>query len=175
MKRGLTVSNSNRPTAAASGQRLSLDSTYGLRAFDSSGNLWAQIPLESGPFGLLRVTGIAMLDNLTQTLTIYGRKDVGSQITLATGWGTAGAAATQILLKHNDQIQFFTSGVGRVYLDGGGLNLWNVGLLRNNIQVVGAQGAAVADASGGSTVDAEARTALNALLARLRAHGLIAT
>lgn len=42
-------------------------------------------------------------------------------------------------------------------------------------QVVGTQGAAVADASGGATVDTEARTALNALLARLRAHGLIAT
>jgi hypothetical protein len=42
-------------------------------------------------------------------------------------------------------------------------------------KVVGAQGAAVADASGGATVDTEARAALNALLARLRAHGLIAT
>jgi hypothetical protein len=42
-------------------------------------------------------------------------------------------------------------------------------------KVVGAQGAAVADAAGGATVDAEARTALNALLARLRTHGLIAT
>lgn len=45
----------------------------------------------------------------------------------------------------------------------------------NNNQVVGTRGAAVADASGGATVDAEARTALNALLARLRTHGLIAT
>lgn len=43
------------------------------------------------------------------------------------------------------------------------------------IQVVGAQGALVADASGGAVIDAEARTALNALLARLRTHGLIAT
>lgn len=42
-------------------------------------------------------------------------------------------------------------------------------------QVVGARGSAVADASGGSTVDAEARTAVNTLLARLRTHGLIAT
>jgi hypothetical protein len=42
-------------------------------------------------------------------------------------------------------------------------------------QVVGAQGAAVADASGGATIDTEARAALNALLARARAHGLIAT
>jgi hypothetical protein len=42
-------------------------------------------------------------------------------------------------------------------------------------KVVGAQGAAVADASGGAVIDAEARTALNALLGRVRTHGLIAT
>lgn len=41
-------------------------------------------------------------------------------------------------------------------------------------KVIGAQGAAVPDATGGATVDAEARTAINDLLARLRAHGLIA-
>jgi hypothetical protein len=45
----------------------------------------------------------------------------------------------------------------------------------NGTQVVGAQGAAVADASGGGVIDAEARTALNTLLARLRVHGLIDT
>ena len=38
-----------------------------------------------------------------------------------------------------------------------------------------AQPTAVADASGGATTDAEARTAINALLARLRTLGLIAT
>lgn len=48
-------------------------------------------------------------------------------------------------------------------------------LYNNSIKVVGAQGAAVADATGGAVIDAEARTALNALLARLRTHGLIAT
>lgn len=42
-------------------------------------------------------------------------------------------------------------------------------------KVVGARGAAIADASGGVVIDAEARTALNDLLARVRAHGLIAT
>jgi hypothetical protein len=35
--------------------------------------------------------------------------------------------------------------------------------------------AAVADATGGATVDTPARTQLNLLLARMRAHGLIAT
>lgn len=56
----------------------------------------------------------------------------------------------------------------------GALNL-STAYYINNTKVVGAQGAAVADASGGATVDTEARAALNALLARLRAHGLIAT
>lgn len=42
-------------------------------------------------------------------------------------------------------------------------------------QVVGTRGAAVPDASGGTVVDVEARAALNALLSRLRAHGLIAS
>lgn len=41
-------------------------------------------------------------------------------------------------------------------------------------KVVGAQGASVPDAAGGATIDAEARTAINDLLARLRTHGLIA-
>lgn len=45
----------------------------------------------------------------------------------------------------------------------------------DGVQVVQEQGAAVPDASGGVTVDTEARAAINSLLARLRAHGLIAT
>ncbi len=41
-------------------------------------------------------------------------------------------------------------------------------------QVVSNQGSAVTRAAGGATIDAEARTSLNALLDRLEAHGLIA-
>jgi hypothetical protein len=58
----------------------------------------------------------------------------------------------------------------------GSINM-TTSLLRGGTKVVGAQGAAVADAAGGATVDAEARTAINDLLARVRAstgHGLIA-
>lgn len=64
---------------------------------------------------------------------------------------------------------------------GGAANQWKRvyvgpgGVLASGTKVVGIQGAAVADAAGGATIDAEARTALNALLARLRTHGLIAT
>jgi hypothetical protein len=42
-------------------------------------------------------------------------------------------------------------------------------------QVVGARGAAVVDPAGGTIIDAEARAAIVAVLARLRAHGLIAS
>lgn len=43
------------------------------------------------------------------------------------------------------------------------------------VQVVGAQGAAIGEPSGGSTVDAEARNAIGLILAAMRQHGLIAT
>jgi Protein of unknown function (DUF2793) len=53
---------------------------------------------------------------------------------------------------------------------------WPVGgIAVNGLQVVGPQGAAIANPTGGATVDAEARTALNTLLGALRTHGLIAT
>ncbi|MFW2829119.1 DUF2793 domain-containing protein [Sphingomonas sp. ID0503] len=41
--------------------------------------------------------------------------------------------------------------------------------------VVGARGAAIGDPTGGTTIDAAARTAIAAVLQRLRAHGLIAS
>ena len=43
------------------------------------------------------------------------------------------------------------------------------------VQIIGAQQPAISDASGGGTTDAEARAAINALLAALRVHGLIDT
>lgn len=56
--------------------------------------------------------------------------------------------------------------------NGGHINLASGKVYKvNAVQVVGAQGAAVADATGAGDVVAQ----LNALLARLRAHGLIAT
>ncbi len=57
---------------------------------------------------------------------------------------------------------------------------WELGTVRAaNVtvgaqQVVGARGAAIADPSGGATIDANARTAIVAILGALRTHGLIA-
>lgn len=41
------------------------------------------------------------------------------------------------------------------------------------VQVIGNRGAAVTAPTGGVTIDAEARTAINAIISRLSAHGLI--
>jgi hypothetical protein len=57
---------------------------------------------------------------------------------------------------------------------------WEVGVVKASSveiggdQVVGARAAAISSPTGGAVVDAEARTALNLLLAALRNHGLIA-
>ncbi|MGH9872344.1 MAG: hypothetical protein ACRD9S_07745 [Pyrinomonadaceae bacterium] len=58
----------------------------------------------------------------------------------------------------------------RVKLSGGTDGLYVAGN-----RVIGPQGAAVTDATGGSTIDNEARAAINTLLARARAHGWIAS
>jgi len=51
-----------------------------------------------------------------------------------------------------------------------GVDIRTGDLLRGGTKVVGAQGAAIADATGGTEI-----TTINAILNRLRAHGLIAT
>lgn len=55
---------------------------------------------------------------------------------------------------------------------------WRVGeaygrLIVDGVQVVGPQADAIEDPFGGSTVDAEAREAISAILAALREHGLV--
>ena len=70
-----------------------------------------------------------------------------------------------------------SSGIFATYRSGG----WEIGTLRasrvvmDGEQVVGPRLAAIANPAGGSTVDAEARLALEQILSVLRQHGLIAT
>ena len=58
---------------------------------------------------------------------------------------------------------------------------WEVGQVRGSklilggLQVVGSQAAAIASASGGTTVDTQARATIDQILTTLRQHGLIAT
>lgn len=58
---------------------------------------------------------------------------------------------------------------------------WSTGQINANqliiggLQVVGARGASIAAASGGTTIDAEARACLSSILFALRTHGLLET
>lgn len=84
--------------------------------------------------------------------------------------------AGYLILNHTNSIGFQIAGANSAFVQAFGINLAAGKVLKvNDVQVIGAQGAAVADAAGGATVDTEARAAINALLARLRAHGVIAT
>ena len=70
-----------------------------------------------------------------------------------------------------------TSGLRADYRSGG----WAIGTVVaghievGGVQVLGAQVAAIASPSGGSTVDSEARSAIGLILDAMRQHGLIAT
>lgn len=98
------------------------------------------------------------------------------------GFGTNAVRAAMAVDSTDNNYGFYTTDTNKLWRVSGGVwvdlfvsldvtTSYEVG----GVKVVGAQGAAVADAAGGVTIDTEARTALNALLARLRTHGLIAT
>lgn len=84
------------------------------------------------------------------------------------GWRfIAPAEGMQIYVKTADTIAVFRAGE------------WEVGSVRcsrlivDGQQTVGARGAAIASATGGLTIDAEARATIELILDRLRTHGLI--
>ena len=81
--------------------------------------------------------------------------------------------------ENNTTLRIRGTGTGAVQLRNPADNATRIVVGATGIGFFGAaeaaQPTAVADASGGATTDAEARTAINALLARLRTLGLIAT
>ena len=104
------------------------------------------------------------------------------------------SGATGDWAGHDGDLAHFIGGAWAFYSPPGGFGVWiedetlaarwtgsawEAGILAGTAvkiggqQVVGAQQAAIPDATGGSTQDLEARAAVNALLAACRAHGLI--
>lgn len=73
------------------------------------------------------------------------------------------------------QVWVKSTSVSAIYVQGA----WQIGtvfgsrVVIGGTQVVGAQASAIADPSGGATVDVEARATLSTILAALRQHGLI--
>lgn len=86
------------------------------------------------------------------------------------GWRFAGPVEGMTVWAGGDS--------GSARWDGTG---WNTGVLSGaslrigGHQVVGARAAAIADPSGGATIDGEARLGVARILSALRAHGLIAS
>lgn len=67
-----------------------------------------------------------------------------------------------------------SSGRARGCAPGWRIGIVNTGTIRiGGVQVVGERLAAVPAPAGGSVIDAEARAAIDAVLARLQEHGLI--
>ena len=168
-----------------------------LRFHDVSGNI-VSLTIASGAFARVLIGSDFTSNNLSSSLVVNagdhgGANDKDSSIEWQRGgvsrWlagvlgATVGANTNWTLWDDvNNAAVITATPAGGIQIGAptggdtgaGTLNLDNA-LYRDGTQVVGAQGAAVADASGGVVIDAEARTALNSLLARLRTHGLIAT
>jgi hypothetical protein len=105
-----------------------------------------------------------------------------------------GASATGAWTGKTQSLAAFTSGGWRFIPPAEGLcayvkstgvwatyraGAWELGNLRGSsvilggVQVVGARASAIADPSGGTVVDSQARTVLGQILSALRLHGLI--
>lgn len=161
---------------AYSGARVTFDATNGLCSINASG------------YVILQVTGskvyarqIECADSYSGTFVIAGRTTTGggNDIMIATRSDSFLTAVS--LSDDNDHIAFYTGGTLRMRIESTagvtisnasqGLRLYSCSVYVDGTKVVGAQGAAVADATGADDVVDQ----LNALLARCRAHGLIAT
>jgi hypothetical protein len=120
------------------------------------------------------ISGLAVFDTsagITAAQQVYNNAGE-PEVALSIGGGTGTGFRTLRLV--NDKLTLKTGGttpydgtIGIALKGSGGVEILGT-------QVLTAQQAAVPDATGGAIVDAEARTAINDLLARLRAHGLIA-
>lgn len=116
----------------------------------------------------------------TQSCTVdtYLQSDGAGGFQCGLKAATAATASTLVARDSHGDIQAVNAGFSEVYLiaGGGGTNgfLDASKLELQGVQVVTTRQSPVPDATGGATVDAEARTAINDLLARLRIHGLIA-
>ncbi|MCF8473066.1 MAG: DUF2793 domain-containing protein [Emcibacter sp.] len=136
-----------------------------------------------------------MFDALVQTAVETATLSTPPLSPIEGGLWLVSASATGDWTGHDDELAQFIGGIWQFYLAFEGMTVWlkddNVtaqfrsGLWQKGIvkaqkveisgqQIIGPQQAAISDAIGGSTIDAEARIALNNLLAACRIHGLIA-
>ena len=139
---------------------------------------------------------LTLLDLLVQaSVTAVGVDTPPASPAIGQGW-VVGAAPTGAWAGHPGEVAGWTAGGWRFLPPREGMALWSeatgtvvrrragaweqglvraAGLMVNGTTVVRAQRPAITEATGGTTVDARARTAVTQILETLRAHGLIAT
>lgn len=142
------------------------------------------------------VNGSAVSQQLQVANGITGTDRTGGNFTVASGKGTGAGAVSALIFQTPTVLASGTTAQSlatRLTINSSGLTIadaMNVILnATTGTQIATAttqklgfygatpivQGASVADASGGAVIDAEARTAINALISRIEATGLIAT
>ena len=139
---------------------------------------------------------LAQLDALVQPVVVaVAPASVPVAPVAGQGW-IVGSAAPGAWAGHGGAVAVWTAGGWRFLTPFEGMAVWSLAdsmlfrrtsvawvagvlagrmVVLEGLQVVGARGAAIASPSGGTTVDAEARAAVAAVLERLRTHGMIAS
>lgn len=166
----------------------------------SNGNGWATIATEGSGLNLpgIRSTsdiqgvngffstairsyggGLLRVEN-TNSSAPFGSTGIGVEIFRDSSNGyihaydRSNSAWVPIVLQSETRIS--PAGTLSTTIDGNGVNLASGRVFKvNGTQVVGARQAAIGAPTGGTTIDAEARTAIGSILTVLRTHGLIAT
>jgi hypothetical protein len=171
---GMTITGATLRTAA-SGQRVEINSTDGLKGIAADSMIATQVDTD----GMLYGTQLRMHPDRGsgQTVTIGAATDRYANLLISTAPdGTYTDNESRIDLWHLSHIiRFLIKSNIVATVEEGSLTLTSGNVLKvGSDQVVGARGATITDPAGGGTVDSEARTAINAIIDRLQAHGLIA-
>ncbi len=116
------------------------------------------------PIFALRIAGVQEYN-----ACINNNNNDNYELTILNAIGGSGINANDVVIGFDT-----TKTDGRLFATQAGADFPG-GVYNNGTRILGGQSAAVADASGGVVVDVEARAAINALLSRLRVHGLLAT
>ncbi len=136
-------------------------------------------------------TGIALVTSGTNPIAITGPVTMSGDLTVAStrlvvtstnvsiGLPIVQDASTPTFTMKQSGTTFGLWDTGKIVIGGSAAGAGKAALSTSALniggnQVVGSRGSAVTAPSGGATVDSQSRTAINDLISRLQAHGLIA-
>jgi hypothetical protein len=191
----------SRPVAGVAGRKWMTEDAGVARLWYDTGTGWVELMIASNVVGPASATdnAIVRFDGTTGKLVQNSLVTItdGGAVTLPSGqvltadqanvnaFQTRTAAGSMtirttsssggVFLQTNSTTRVTIAGADGVVTTTAYVNIDTAdGLRVQGTKVVGAQGATISDPTGGIVQDSEARTAINALIDRLQAHGLIA-